>query len=53
MTRIAKPAFRRRRYRPAPVLQLEDAPPEWWQRVDWPVVSLVAVVFLICFVWLF
>jgi len=53
MTRITKPDFGTRHYRPAPVPQLEDAPPPWWQRVDWPVVFLVAVVFVACFVWLF
>jgi hypothetical protein len=55
MTRIAKPEFGRRHYLPAPVPQLEDedAPFDWRQRIDWPVVALVAVVFLICFVWLF
>jgi len=54
MTRIAKPEFGRRHYRPAPIPQLDDdAPLEWRQRIDWLVVSLVAFVFLICFVWLF
>jgi len=52
MTRITKPEFGTRHYRPAPLLHLEDAPP-WWQRLDWPVVAVVAVVFVACFVWLF
>jgi len=52
MTRIAKPEFGTRHYRPAPVPQLEDAP-QWWQRLDWLVVGLAAIVFVACFAWLF
>jgi len=52
MTRIAKPEFGARHYRPAPLPQLEDAPP-WWQRLDWIVVALAAIVFAASFAWLF
>ena len=52
MTRIAKPEFGTRHYRPAPIPQIEDAP-AWWQRLDWLVVSLVVIVFVACFIWLF
>jgi hypothetical protein len=52
MTRITKPEFGTRHYRPAPVPQLEDVP-LWWQRLDWLVLALAAIVFVACFIWLF
>jgi hypothetical protein len=53
MTRITKPEFGNRHYRPVPDPHLEDAPQAWWQRLDWPVVAVVAIVFIACFWWLF
>jgi hypothetical protein len=51
MTRIAEPEFDTRHYRPGPLPHLEDAP-AWYQRLDWLVVALTAIVFIACFVWL-
>ena len=53
MTRITKPEFGNRHYRPVPDPHLEDVPQAWWQRLDWPVVAVVAIVFIACFWWLF
>lgn len=49
----AKPQFGHRHYRPAPRSGLEASPASVWRRFDWPLVALVALVFLAGFVWLF
>ena len=53
MTQITKPEFGNRHYRPVPDPHLEEAPRTWRQRLDWPVVAVVAIVFIACFWWLF
>jgi len=52
-TLSAKPQFGHRHHRPAPRSGLDDSPASVWRRFDWPLVALVAVVFLAGFVWLF
>jgi len=52
-TLSAKPQFGHRHHRPAPRSGLDDSPASVWRRFDWPLVALVAVVFLEGFVWLF
>jgi len=52
-TLSAKPQFGSRHHRPAPPPVLGDPSRGWRQRFDWPLVALVAAVFLVGFVWLF
>jgi hypothetical protein len=53
MARITKPDFGHRRYRSAPKRRLHDSQRRWRRRVDWQLVSLIAIVFVASFVWLF
>ncbi len=52
-TQSAKTQFGHRHHRPAPSPALDDLSRGWRQRFDWPLVALVAAVFLVGFVWLF
>jgi endonuclease YncB( thermonuclease family) len=52
MARIVKPDFGSRHHRKPPDWHLGGPPRSWRRRVDWPLVSLVAIVFVTGFVWL-
>ncbi|HUU24711.1 MAG TPA: hypothetical protein VMW68_04005 [Methyloceanibacter sp.] len=52
-TLSAKPGFGSRHHRPAALSALDGPSRGRRQRFDWPLVALVAAVFLVGFVWLF
>jgi Staphylococcal nuclease homologue len=52
MARIVRPQFGSRHHRPSPNWILKE-PPNKRRRVDWQLVSLVVIVFVAGFVWLF
>jgi len=52
MARIIKSQFGNRHHQPAPRSTPGD-PPLGRRRFDWPLLALVALVFVVSFVWLF
>ena len=53
MAHIVRPQFGSRQYRPAPNWYRARPPAAKPWRIDWQLVSLVAIVFVASFVWLF
>jgi hypothetical protein len=53
MARIVKPLFRSRHHRKQPKWNLGEPPRSWRQRIDWLLILLVVIVFVVSFGWLF